>query len=141
MRRPRNLETHCLTMLTHLLNRCSFFSHHGAILAAVGLFTLLTQAKVGGLYLVSSLPANQATGVPSSAAVAFFFREAMDTSRTSASFLDTNFNTLNTANEWLYGNTILICTPSPASLRRTKLFGFSAAHAWPRSGRIRAGRG
>jgi len=65
--------------------------------------------------IVSTVPANNATGVSPSAAVVFTFSEAMDTSATDAQFIDgTTAATLPTSPVWSSGNTILTCTPTPA---------------------------
>jgi methionine-rich copper-binding protein CopC len=65
--------------------------------------------------IVSSVPADLATGVSITAGVVFTFSEAMDTNATSATFLDeTTFGLLTVTTNWNAGNTVLTCTPNPA---------------------------
>ncbi len=62
----------------------------------------------------STIPANGATGVSTTAAVVFTFSEAMDISNTTAIFYDeSTFSLLTTSSNWSDGNTVLTCTPGP----------------------------
>src|SRR5665213_2010656 len=65
--------------------------------------------------IVSTVPANGATGVSTTAAVVFTFSEAMNPTATTATFVNnTTFALLTTSPVWSAGNTVLTCTPSPA---------------------------
>lgn len=65
--------------------------------------------------LISSVPANGATGVPAAAAVVFTFSVAMDPEFTEATFIDfTNpFSPIPVASSWNASMTVLTCTPTP----------------------------
>src|SRR5947207_2172740 len=67
--------------------------------------------------IVSTVPADGATGVAPNSTVIFTFSEAMDPTGTSVLFFDP-FNTLNpilpTSPSWNSGNTVLTCTPLPS---------------------------
>jgi hypothetical protein len=63
--------------------------------------------------LVSSVPANLATGVSPSASVVFTFSESMDTANTSAQFLTPPSSFLATTPSWSSNNTVLTCSPTP----------------------------
>ena len=65
--------------------------------------------------IIQTVPANLATGVTASAPVVFTFSTAMDTTATSATFLDLTSSGLATVIPvWSAGNTVLTCTPLPA---------------------------
>jgi hypothetical protein len=65
--------------------------------------------------IVSTVPANGATGVSPSAAVVFTFSTAMDTDDTTAFFFDVTASALvPVVPVWSSGNTVLTCTPSSA---------------------------
>ncbi|MGC9944378.1 MAG: Ig-like domain-containing protein [Verrucomicrobiota bacterium] len=65
--------------------------------------------------IVSTVPAFEATGVSTTAAVVFTFSESMDTTSTAAMFFDeSTFAVLTTTEVWSDNNTVLTCTPSPA---------------------------
>jgi len=91
---------------------------------AVGYARILCFAVVGfGLalnaiadpYVVSSIPANGATGVSPSAAVVFTFNEPMDPDVTTANFVDFTdpFAVIVTVDSWSENNTKLTCVPTP----------------------------
>src|SRR5690349_10117840 len=64
--------------------------------------------------IVSTVPANFATGVSPSAPVVITFSEPMDPDLTSVAFYDsTTFSELATSDSWNAANTILTCTPAP----------------------------
>jgi methionine-rich copper-binding protein CopC len=83
------------------------------LLAVVSVMSFLTQARAAGPTIVSVVPANGASGVAPSAPVVFTFSEAMDTTATVATFLDTNLATLSTTATWSTDQKTLTCTPSP----------------------------
>jgi len=64
--------------------------------------------------IISSVPANGATGVPTTTTVVFTFSTAMNPSATSPLFYDTNITIYPTALSWSAGNTVLTCTPGSA---------------------------
>ena len=80
--------------------------------------------------LLSSVPANGATGVSTSTTVKFTFSEAMNTSQTAASFADSGGGFYPTIPAWSAGNTVLTCTPfTPFGVNTNitwTVFGFSA---------------
>lgn len=65
--------------------------------------------------IVSTVPANGASGVSPSAAVVFTFSEQMDTVLTFAQFIDPSspFTPLPVNTAWSANDTVLTCTPSP----------------------------
>ena len=65
--------------------------------------------------IVSTVPANGASGVSPSAAVVFTFSEQMDTVLTFAQFFDVSapFTPLPVNSTWSANDTVLTCTPSP----------------------------
>ena len=65
--------------------------------------------------IVSTVPANGASGVSPSAAVVFTFSEQMDTVLTFAQFFDASspFTPLPVNSSWSANDTVLTCTPSP----------------------------
>jgi len=65
--------------------------------------------------IISTVPSNGATGVATNAAVVFTFSTAMDTTATTAQFIDLTTSGFPTVIPvWSAGNTVLTCTPSPA---------------------------
>ena len=65
--------------------------------------------------IVSTVPANNSTGVSTSAGVVFTFSAAMDPTQTSAAFYtESPFAAQTTTPVWSSDNTVLTCTPSPA---------------------------
>lgn len=65
-------------------------------------------------FIVSTVPANMASGVSPSAAVVFTFSEQMDTALTVARFFSSApFAMLPTSSAWSAGDTVLTCTPTP----------------------------
>ncbi len=83
--------------------------------------------------IVSSVPANGATGVSPSADVVFTFSTAMDTDSTTTVFFDLNSSSLaNVISVWSAGDTVLTCTPSPA-------FGNNHSIQWVVSGQDTGG--
>jgi len=86
----------------------------GRVLAALLSLTAWGQAPAAPT-IVSSVPANTATGVAPTAAVIITFSEAMNTSLTTADFTATNpYQEVPTTPTWSAGNTVLTCTPTPA---------------------------
>jgi hypothetical protein len=71
--------------------------------------------------IISSVPANFATGVSPSAAVVFTFSEQMDTANTSADFITPPFTMLTTMQTWSANDTVLTCTPTPAFPANTSI--------------------
>jgi hypothetical protein len=65
-------------------------------------------------FIVSVVPANNASGVSPSAAVVFTFSEEMDTALTQAQFFQPPFTPLPTTQAWSANNTVLTCTPTPS---------------------------
>lgn len=67
-------------------------------------------------YVVSSVPANGATGVSPTAAVVFIFNEPMNPQVTAANFVDSTnpFEVIVTTDSWSENNTKLTCAPSPS---------------------------
>jgi methionine-rich copper-binding protein CopC len=82
----------------------------------LALFTILlafTRAQAQPT-IVSTVPANGATGVSDTAAVVFTFSEAMDTANSSVIFYNESPFALETLNQtWSDGNTVLTCSPAP----------------------------
>jgi hypothetical protein len=75
-----------------------------------GLHTAVAQPTI-----LSTVPGNGATGVATNAPVVFTFSTGMDTTATSAEFIDTTtFGSPTVIPVWSAGNTVLTCTPSPA---------------------------
>jgi hypothetical protein len=65
--------------------------------------------------IVSTVPANGATGVSTSAVVVITFSQAMNTTATTAYIIDSStFAILPASSAWSGGNKILTCTPSAA---------------------------
>ncbi len=65
--------------------------------------------------ITMTVPSNGATGVSTSAPVVFTFSTGMDTTMTTAQFIDTTtFGSPTVIPVWNMGNTVLTCTPSPA---------------------------
>jgi hypothetical protein len=65
--------------------------------------------------IISTVPINGATGVSTSAPVVFTFSTGMDTTATTAEFIDLTTPGFPTVIPvWSAGNTVLTCTPSPA---------------------------
>jgi hypothetical protein len=65
--------------------------------------------------IVSTVPANFATGVSPTAPVVITFSEEMDPEYTSVDFYDSStFAQLATLDSWNPGHTVLTCTPSPS---------------------------
>jgi methionine-rich copper-binding protein CopC len=67
-------------------------------------------------YVVSSVPANGATGVSPTDAVIFTFNEPMNPQLTAANFVDFTdpFQVIVTTDSWSENNTKLTCVPSPS---------------------------
>ena len=59
--------------------------------------------------IVSVVPANGATGVSTNTVVIFTFSEAMSPTGTGATFIDSPFQIIPTAQYWSSGNTVLTC--------------------------------
>ncbi|MDB6111678.1 MAG: hypothetical protein JWR69_3428 [Pedosphaera sp.] len=94
-----------------LLN-CSARLGHLAWVLVIGFSTAGSGVAQAQPTIVSTVPANFATGVSPSAAVVFTFSQAMDASLTSAQFFDSTTATFfGTTPVWSAGNTVLTCTP------------------------------
>src|SRR6185436_7641559 len=63
--------------------------------------------------ILSTVPANGATGVSTTTTIVFTFSEEMDTNATSAFFYD-GLTFYTTTDSWNAGNTVLTCTPDSA---------------------------
>jgi len=61
--------------------------------------------------LVSSVPANGATGIPTNTAVVFTFNTSMDPGVSSATFYYGGNTVVPVTSSWSAGNTVLTCTP------------------------------
>ena len=81
------------------------------ILAGALTATWQTQAQPT---LVSTVPANGATGVSTTTTVTFTFSTAMDPSASGAFFFDPLFTPVPATLAWTAGNTVLTCTPVPS---------------------------
>jgi len=91
------------------------------LLSVVGVlaFSWLAHAQP---VIISSVPANDATDVPTTTTIVFTFSEAMNPSATSPLFYDANFSIYPTGLSWSGGNTVLTCTtgsPFPAGMSIT----------------------
>jgi hypothetical protein len=64
--------------------------------------------------IISSVPANGATGVSPTTTVVFIFSTAMAPELTGAFFYDPDFEFTPTTPAWSAGNTVLTCTPAPS---------------------------
>lgn len=81
------------------------------VLVLAGFVTGLEAAPT----IVSTVPANGATGVSTTASVVFTFSEAMNTTLTLAQFVDyTSLAVVPTTAVWSAGNTVLTCAPLPS---------------------------
>ncbi len=85
-------------------------------LCALNLLTFSLWSAAAQPTLVSSVPADGATGISSNAAVVFTFSTAMNTNPavTYAAFYNESVAYLNTIQTWNSASNILTCTPSPA---------------------------
>jgi len=92
--------------------RRKFFA---ALLSLVGSLACLWEAQAQP-NLVSTVPADGATGVSTATAVVFTFNVAMDPEFTEATFIDlTNpFSPVPTTPSWNASMTVLTCTPTPS---------------------------
>ena len=82
-----------------------------ALLVLVGLFLTLRQSQAAPT-IVSTVPANMATGVSPTAPIVFTFSEAMNTAITMVTFMDmSTAQSLIPSAAWSVGNTVLTCTP------------------------------
>jgi hypothetical protein len=90
------------------------------ILSCVGLlaFPWLAHAQP---VILSSVPANNATGVSTTTTIVFTFNVAMNPGATSPLFYDNNFALYPTAKSWSAGNTVLTCTPGSAFPAGTRI--------------------
>ena len=80
------------------------------LLASAGALLCLWQAQAQPT-IVSTVPSNGATSVPTNTTVAFTFSTAMNTTLTSAFFLYDGSSFVSTTPSWSAGNTVLTCTP------------------------------
>jgi len=97
------------------MNRNSFFqarAHAVRSLVAAIFFAGVFGAQAQP-FIVSTVPANNASGVSPSAAVVFTFSEQMDTARTVAQFFNVMVQPLSTTTAWSANDTVLTCTPTP----------------------------
>ena len=90
-------------------------NHFVASLVLAGSLACFWQAQAQPA-VVSSVPADGATGVPTTAVVVFTFNVAMDPDFTDATFIDPSspFTPIVTTPSWSAGNTVLTCTPTPS---------------------------
>ncbi len=73
--------------------------------------------------ILSTVPANSATGISPTAAVVFTFSEAMNTTATVATFYALgSIMPSATSSAWSAGNTVLTCAPSPSFPANTTNF-------------------
>ena len=97
--------------------RSSSFNLFATLLVLAGSLAGLWHAQAQPT-LVSSVPANGATGIPTNTTVVFTFSTAMDTDTnvTEATFIDVSnpLNPIPTSPSWSAGNTVLTCTPMPS---------------------------
>ena len=85
--------------------------HPGAFYAGLVVLLIVSRADAQPT-IISTVPANLATGVSVNASVVFTFSEAMNPSQTGATFFDTSpFQIIPTGQVWSGGNTVLTCTP------------------------------
>jgi methionine-rich copper-binding protein CopC len=96
----------------HLFVRVSRAATCVAFASAIN-FLMPLQAQQGPT-IVSVVPANGVSGVAATTPVNFQFSEAVDTTVTTATFIDTNRSMLSTVASWNAAGTILTCTPNPA---------------------------
>jgi Bacterial Ig-like domain len=105
----------CVVIVCALMknwNGCSIVFRGVVKLLVVGFLLAGVIAAEAQPTILSSVPANFATGVSPSASVVFTFSEAMDPDLTSAQFIDgTTFSFYATTETWSSGNTVLTCTP------------------------------
>ena len=103
------------------------------LLTLVGSLACLWQARAQPT-LVSTVPADGATGVSTATAVVFTFSVAMDPDATDVSFVDlfNPFNLIPTTPSWSANNTVLTCTPLPSFPANKTIF-------WAVSGQSAAG--
>ena len=105
-------------MKTNLLWSCK---HSATPVVAAVLFLMAVPLAKAQPTILSTVPANFASGVSPSAAVVFTFSESMDTANTSAQFISPPFSMLNTTPAWSANNTVLTCTPTPAFPANTNI--------------------
>ena len=74
--------------------------------------------------LVSTVPANGATGVSTNTTVVFTFSTAMDPDATSAFFFDPSFSIIPTTSSWNAGNTVMTCAPETSFPANTTITWF-----------------
>ena len=87
--------------------------------------------------ILSSVPANGATGVSTATTIVFTFSVAMNPGATSPLVYDDNFTIHPTAKSWSAGNTVLTCTPGsalPAGMRITWVVTGQSAGGQPLGG-------
>jgi Bacterial Ig-like domain len=89
------------------------------VLLLAGSFSCAWQAHAQPA-LISSVPANGATGVSVTTNVVFTFSTAMNTSATSAIFIYDSTNFIFATPSWSAGNTVLTCSPAPATFPANK---------------------
>jgi hypothetical protein len=90
--------------------RLPLFSSLAAVLILASVWVGTWQAQAQPT-IVSTVPANGATGVATTTTVVFTFSTAMDTTASDAIFYDSSFNFYTTTPAWSAGDTVLTCTP------------------------------
>jgi len=98
----------------------SRFNRLAALLALAGSLGCLGQVQAAPTIL-STVPANGATGVSTTTTIVFTFSETMDTNATAAFFYDAAFNIYTTTDSWNAGNTVLTCTPDSPFAANTNI--------------------
>ena len=89
-----------------------FHLHSAALLlSAVAMLRLAPPACAQGATVTPSI-ANNATGVALNLPMVFTFSKAMDTSQTSAMFVDPAQGLLDVTDAWSAGDTVLTCSPT-----------------------------
>lgn len=101
-------------MNPHSIARFSRGRPAALLLALAGSLAVLSQAQAQPT-IVSTVPANFATGVSPTAPVVITFSAAMDTSATTATFIDPSnpLTPLPTTDTWSADQKTLTCTPAP----------------------------
>jgi hypothetical protein len=98
----------------NLFTRLTGGKHLVRVLAVAGLLVGWQSAQAVPT-IISTVPANMATGVSPTAPIVFTFSEAMNISVTTVLFMDTSTSQyLTTTPVWSVGNTVLTCSPAPS---------------------------
>ena len=98
------------------LFRCLIVGGRLVHLLAVACLLLGGWAAQAAPTILSTVPANMASGVSPTAAIVFTFSEAMNPSATTVEVLDTAppYPYLTTSSAWSGGNKVLTCSPAPS---------------------------